>query len=227
MNNPDHHVDVPLPDGTAMRGWLARPATLPAPAIVLVHEWFGLNAQILETCRQLADAGFLVLGADLYRGRVAQDVEGARRLIQTIRDDEALTTLNACTAFLRNTPECNGKVAAMGYCLGGGWALNMAIANMVDAAVVYYGNVVHSDAEVAQIRCPLLGHFGERDEVFTPPTVHALAAQLDAAGVADHQLNWYPAGHAFANPYRPLHDAPSAALAWQRTLDFLHRTGGA
>ncbi|MET0544316.1 MAG: dienelactone hydrolase family protein [Variovorax sp.] len=222
--NLDAHIDIPLRDGGSMRGWLARPAVLPAPAIVLVHEWFGLNTQIIETARRLAEEGFVVLCADLYHGAVASDVEGARTLIQTIRDDEALATLAACAAWLHASPDCNGKVASMGYCLGGGWALNMAIAGSVDAAVVFYGNVVHTDAEIAQIHCPLLGHFGERDEVFTPPTVHVLAGQLQAADVADAELHWYPAGHAFANPYRPLYDAPSAALAWQRTLDFLRRT---
>jgi carboxymethylenebutenolidase len=221
------NVDIALPDGTSMRGWLARPVTLPAPTIVMVHEWFGLNPQIIETCQRLADAGYLVLGADLYRGEVAKDVDAARMLIQTVDDDAALATLGACAAYLRASPDGNGRVASMGYCLGGGWALNMAIAGQVDSAVVFYGNVERSDAQVAQIRCPLLGHFGERDEVFIPSTVKALAVQLEAAGVADHQLHWYPAGHAFANPSRPLYDAQSASLAWQRTLQFLQRTGTA
>ncbi|CAN7777354.1 dienelactone hydrolase family protein [Variovorax sp. LjRoot175] len=138
------NVDIPLPDGTTMRGRIARSAILPVPGIVMVHAWFGLNAQIIETCEQLAEAGFLVLGADLYHGDVAKDVAGARTLIQTIRDDEALATLCACAAFLRASPDCNGKVTSMGYCLGGGWALNMAIAGSVDAAVVFYGNVERS-----------------------------------------------------------------------------------
>jgi carboxymethylenebutenolidase len=214
-------VLVPLADGAAMRGWLVEPARRPAAALVLVHEWFGLNVQIRETCEALAAEGFLVLAADLYQGEVAPDVETARTLIQTIVPAEASATLGACAAWLRSLPACNGRVASMGYCLGGGWALNMAIARQVDAAVIYYGHVERSDDEVAQIACPLLGHFGEQDAVFTPPTVHALIAQLRAQGADTQGLHWYRAGHAFANPYRPLHDPASAALAWRRTLDFL------
>ena len=218
-------VDIAIAGGGAVRGYLvgsdATPAA-PKPGMVVIHEWFGLNDQIRQTCDAFAQAGYVVLGADLYRGELALDVDRARVLIGQLDAAHALASLHACCAYLRALPGCTGKLASLGFCLGGGWALNSAIAGDVDAAVIYYGNVQRTDAQIGRIACPLLAHFGSRDEVFTPDTVRTFAAQLQAAGKS-FELHWYDAGHAFANPYRPNHDAPCAALAWQRTLAFLQR----
>jgi carboxymethylenebutenolidase len=217
-------VDVVLSDGGCARAYLAGLADIatPKPGIVVIHEWFGLNDQIRQACDALASAGYVVLGADLYRGALAADVDRARVLIGQLDEAHALDALSACCAYLRALPGCTGKLAALGFCLGGGWALNLAIAAEVDAAVIYYGNVERSSAQVSAIACPLLAHFGTRDAVFTPDTVRRFADQLQAGGKS-LELHWYDAAHAFANPYRPNYDAHGAVIAWQRTLAFLRQ----
>jgi carboxymethylenebutenolidase len=216
-------VAIAIPDGSTVRAYLTgidANAVAPKPAIVVIHEWFGLNDQIRRTCDAFAQTGYIVLGADLYRGELAHDVDHARVLIGKLDEAHALASLRACCAYLRAMPGCSGRLASLGYCLGGGWALNLAIAGDIDAAVIFYGNVQRTDAQLDRIDCPVLAHFGSRDEVFTPDTVRTFAAQLHAGGKS-LELHWYDAGHAFANPHRPHYDAPSASLAWQRTLAFL------
>ncbi|MCW1843590.1 dienelactone hydrolase family protein [Prosthecomicrobium hirschii] len=217
-------VSVPVAGGRSLTGSLAIPGgSGKAPAVVIVHEWWGLNDQIKAVAAEMAQQGFLVLAVDLF-GKVAEDSETARTLVQALDPAAATAGLTAAVAFLRRHERSTGKVATMGWCFGGGWALNTAIATPVEATVVYYGNVKKTAAELKPLKGPVLGHFGTLDKSINADMVAGFEKSMREAGKADIlTVYWYEADHAFANPTGARYDAEDAALAWERTLFFLRK----
>ncbi|MEX2650621.1 MAG: dienelactone hydrolase family protein [Alphaproteobacteria bacterium] len=213
-------VALTTPSGLAAGAALGRPATLPAAAVLLVHEWWGLNDQIKAVAKSLADAGYLALAVDLYKGEVAATPDQAKALMGKVDAAEAMETLAAWVDWLRASPDCTDKVATVGWCFGGGWSLNASLARPVEATIVYYGNVAKSAAELAPLAGPVLGHFATQDQWINQAMVDGFQAALAEAGKSA-EVHWYEADHAFANPSGGRYDDADAALAWQRTLDFL------
>ncbi|MFQ5985354.1 MAG: dienelactone hydrolase family protein [Alphaproteobacteria bacterium] len=199
---------------------LAVPDQTPAPAVLLVHEWWGLNDQIKSVAREFAGEGFLALAADLYDGEVADDPDRARALTKRVVAAEAFDTLGSWIDWVKETSPGTGKVGTVGWCFGGGWSLNASLVRPIDATVVYYGNVRKTAAELAPLKGPVLGHFATRDRWINAEMVSGFAAAMDAAGKT-YEVHWYEADHAFANPTQARYDAADAALAWRRTLAFL------
>lgn len=218
------HVSMPSGDRTT-GGFLARPDGGPSAAVVVIHEWWGLNKQIEDTCRRFAEGGYLALGADLFNGQTTDNAERAREMMLAIDKKQTLETLFSAVKYLRLDEDCTGKVAGVGFCFGGAWSLNMAIAGEVDAAVIYYGNVDRPSEEIRNISCPLLCHFGLQDTGIKPETVREFEGKLKSER-KDYELHWYPAGHAFANPERPAFHKESAEMSWGRTTNFLRTTLG-
>lgn len=204
----------------AVKGHLVEPSSTPAPAVLLIHEWWGLNQQIKDITSKFADEGFLALAVDLYNGEVAQTPDAARSLMQNITPDEAEETLKAWIDWLREHPNGNGKVGTVGWCFGGGWSLNASIATPVDATVIYYGRCAKSAEETASLVGPVMGHFATRDQFIDMEMVAGFEKAMDASN-KQYQNFWYEADHAFANPTGNRHDAEDAQLAWSRTLEFL------
>ncbi|MBT3171734.1 MAG: dienelactone hydrolase family protein, partial [Rhodospirillaceae bacterium] len=108
------------------------------------------------------------------------------------------------------------------WCFGGGWSLNAALAEPVDATIVYYGSVKKSAGDLQALNGPVLGHFAERDRWINHAMVSGFEAEMAKAGRA-YTSHWYEADHAFANPTSARYDEGDAALAWQRSLDFLRQ----
>jgi carboxymethylenebutenolidase len=208
--------------GRSIAAALARPEKLPAPVVMLVHEWWGLNDQIKTMAVEFARNGFLALAVDLFNGRVATNAEDARKLTQQVKPDEASDTLVSWVQWLKNHPDGTRKVGAVGWCFGGGWALNAATAAPVDATVVYYGRVNLPPGQLANLKGPVLGHFGRQDEFINEQVVAAFERAMGQAG-KKYTVYWYDAGHAFANPTGDNYRQADAQLAWSRTLDFLHK----
>jgi carboxymethylenebutenolidase len=204
-------------------GALALPAKTPAPAVLLIHEWWGLNDQIRSMAAELAEEGYIALAIDLYGGKVAQSPEEARALMAAVDPVRATEQLVAAVAWLRQRPDCTGKVGTIGWCFGGGWSLNCALATPVDATVVYYGNVRKGAADLARLKSPVLGHFGTLDKNINKEMVDGFEAAMKAAGKTDLTVEWYEADHAFANPTGARYDAADARLAWERTLAFFRQ----
>jgi len=212
-------VSLTTAKGRQVSAALALPAKTPAPAILLVHEWWGLNDQIKSVAGALADLGYVALAVDLYGGQTAGDAEGAKALMQTVVDDEARDTLASWVAWLRGHDAVGDKIGTVGWCFGGGWALNAAIDSPVEATVVYYGRVNQPEAELARLAGPVMGHFATEDQWIDKEMVGGFEAKMTALGKPFTDY-WYEAQHAFANPTTASYDEADAKLAWQRTTDF-------
>jgi carboxymethylenebutenolidase len=212
-------VTISTPSGRQVKGALAKPGRK-ASAVLLIHEWWGLNDQIKAVAAELANQGYLALACDLYDGMVTTDPGKAGALMEAVDQAKARETLTTWVEWLRKTPDGNGKVATLGWCMGGGFSLAASIAAPVDATVIYYGNVGSTADELAKLKGPVLGQFAEKDGWINHPMVDPFAANLKKLG-KKHEIHWYDADHAFANPTGQHYDKADAALAWSRTLEFL------
>ena len=206
--------------GKRVRAALAVPERTPAPAILLVHEWWGLNDQIKGVAAEFAKEGYLGLAIDLFGGQVARIPEAARKLTTSVDPATSRRTLAGWIEWLEGHTKGNRKVATLGWCFGGGWSLNASLARPVNATIIYYGNVAKKAAELTPLKGPVLGHFATRDRWINRSMVGGFEKAMDEAGKI-LEVHWYEADHAFANPTQARYDAEDAALAWRRTLAFL------
>ena len=215
-------VELPIEGANPVRGALALPDADNAPAILLVHEWWGLNDQIKAVTAEFARLGFIAFAVDLFDTEPASDLQEAMDLVQGLDAETATTKLVTAIEWLAAHEKGNGKVATIGWCFGGGWSLAASLATPVDATVIYYGNVEKSPTELESLLGPVLGHFGTLDQNIDRDKVAGFEAAMAEAGKADLlTVYWYDAGHAFANPTGARYDADDAKLAWDRTLEFL------
>ena len=216
------------PDNVSVESWMSdapltgyflEPDTEPVGAVLLIHEWWGLNEQIRSVVPKFQQAGYLSLAVDLYQNEIAENPDRARELMGNIQPDVAIDTLVTWIDWLREHPKSNGKVGTVGWCFGGGWSLNASIATPVDATVIYYGRCAKGVEEVATLSGPVMGHFATQDQFIDRAMVDGFEKSMDAAG-KPYQNFWYDADHGFANPTTTRHDAQDSMLAWSRTLDF-------
>ncbi len=206
--------------GREISAAIAMPDSDKAPAVLLIHEWWGLNDQIRSVAVELAGLGYMALAVDLYGGEVATTPDGARALMQGVDGAEATDTLVSWVDFLKNHDAANGKVGIMGWCFGGGWSLNTSLAVPVDATIIYYGNVRKDAADLVSLQGPVLGHFATRDGWIDRNMVNGFEQAMQDAGKTALTVHWYEADHAFANPSSARYDADDAALSWKRSLAF-------
>ena len=207
-----------------VRGYLSLPARGTGPGVIVLQEWWGLVDHIREVCDRLAREGFVALAPDLYRGESASDPGAAGRLMMELELPRAARDLEAAVAALVNHHAVNGgKVAAIGFCMGGQLALYAAaLSPRISAVVDCYG--VHPNVRVdfANVRAAVMGVFAERDAFVPPETAHQLEADLRAAGVRTDFTIYPGVDHAFLNDSRPdVYDAATAQRAWARILAFL------
>jgi carboxymethylenebutenolidase len=219
---------VQFPSGAdTISGFLAVPDKPGVyPGIIAIHEWWGLNDWVKEQAEKLAAQGYVVLAVDLYRGKVAGDPSEAHELMRGLPQDRAIKDLQAAFAYLGTRKDVKpNRIAAIGWCMGGGLALQLAIHQLrLSATVVNYGALPTDPNDLQQIVGPIMGNFGADDRGITPADVNAFEASMKKINrYIDFKI--YPgAGHAFENPnnttgYRP----EAAADAWARTLAFLHK----
>jgi len=220
MSNTVNNVELTLPSKRVVRAALAEPADARAPGLILIHEWWGLNDEMREVAKKMAGHGYRALAVDLYEGEAASEPARAKELMSAMDPEKSRETLVAWAQWLRNAPSSNGKVGALGYCMGGAWALNTSLATPIDATVVYYGNVKKDAAALASLHGPVQGHFGKRDQAITVEMAQGFEAALKSAGKPG-TIHIYDADHAFSRVGGPNFDAAAAALAEQRTLEFL------
>ena len=212
-------VSLTTDGGRSVGAALAMPAQRPTATIMLVHEWWGLNDQIKAVAAELAREGYMALAIDLYSGRVATDRDTARSLVGSVEADAATDTVASWARWLKAHSDGNKRLGTVGWCFGGGWALNAALAESADATVVYYGNVQKTKSQLKSLDGPVLGHFAKRDKWINKEMVDAFTHEMEAAQ-KPLTVHWYEADHAFANPTGARYDEADAALSWQRTLAF-------
>ena len=194
----------------------------PFPAIVVIHEWWGLNDWVKDQASKLADQGYLTLAVDFYRGKVATTRDQAHELSRA-PSDRVKRDSQAAFAYLQSRPDVKkDKIGAIGWCWGGGYSLQLAIAEPTLAAdVINYGDVSASPDEIKKINAPILGLFGAQDQGITPDDVKKFGEQLNKLGKKG-DLTVYPdAGHGFQNPVNGAGYKPEdTADAWSKILMF-------
>jgi carboxymethylenebutenolidase len=190
-------VEIGISGGRKVSATLAMPAETPAPAVVLIHEWWGLNDQIKAVAAELAKAGYVALAVDLYGGKVATTPEEAKALSGGVDGAVAAETLGAWNAWLRDQATTTDRLGTVGWCFGGGWSLNASLVAPVDATVVYYGSVapefggVSRSAEaLGALKGPVLGHYATRDGWINQEMVTGFEERMTAAGKA-YASHWY------------------------------------
>ena len=201
----------------------------PLPAIIVIHEWWGLNDNVRAMADRLAGEGYIVFAVDLYGGEVAESPEDARKLMLSVVENPEQASENIRKAYdFVNTTAGAPKVGSVGWCFGGGWSLNTAMLfpNDLDAAVIFYGQVTDDEERLRAINVPILGLFGADDTGISVESVRLFEAALERLR-KNYEIQIYPgAGHAFANPTGQNYNAEVAEDAWKRTLEFLgHNLG--
>ena len=219
---------VSYPSGSeTVSGYVAVPeGSGKKPAIVVIHEWWGLNDFARTKADGFARQGYVALAVDLYRGKVAENADVAHQLMRGLPEDRAVRDLKAAVAYLRARPDVDGsRIASIGWCMGGGYSLAAALAEPgLAGTVIYYGHLVTDPKTIAGLKVPLLGNFAGKDEGITPADVHAFEEAAKKAG-ASVDFKIYPeAGHAFASAKDPaVFRAADARDADARTDAFLAR----
>jgi carboxymethylenebutenolidase len=196
-----------------------------APAVVVVHEWWGLNTQIRGIARRLAQEGYVAIVPDLYHGKVADDPELAHELSRGLDENKAVGDLESAVSWLRSQPRVGKqKIGVVGFCMGGRISQLLALESpQISAAVMFYGRPETDPAVLAKLSAPLLGHFGATDQGIGADQTNALKAGLARAGKVGDVYVYAGAGHAFMNETRPSYHPDASKLAWARTLQFLQK----
>jgi carboxymethylenebutenolidase len=196
----------------------------PFPAIIVIHEWWGLNDWVKDRARDLAKEGYVALAVDLYRGKVTDKQEEAHQYMMGTSPDRALRDLEAAFAYLEARKDVKkDRIGSIGWCMGGRYSLALAVAKpKLAAAGAYYGAPPTDAADIAKIKAPVLGNFGAEDKGPAPDQVKAFEAAMKKAGKAIDVKVYEGAGHAFANVDNPWGGYREAAAkdAWARTLAF-------
>ncbi len=205
------------------------------PGIVVIQEWWGLTDWIKENARRLAEHGYVALAPDLYRGRVADNPMAARQLMQGMPRDRALRDLRAAVEALAARDDVDKEhIGSIGWCMGGGLSLQLALHEpRVRACVMCYGAVVTDPEKLQPLRATVLGIFGEQDRGIPPEAVHQFEQALKQADKKVAGIREFNAGHGFMRPANgpdqknPVYQAEAAREAW-RLIDrfFAHELQG-
>jgi carboxymethylenebutenolidase len=199
----------------------------PFPALIVIHEWWGLNDWVKDQAAKLAGEGYVTLAVDLYRGKVADTPDLAHELMRGVPQGRATRDLKAAFDFLAAQPNVKkDRIGSIGWCMGGGYSLEAAIAEpLLAAAVINYGHLATEPADIEKIHVPILGLFGGRDQGITPDDVKKFQQAMEKQGKKIDVKIYPDAGHAFENPNNKQgYRADDAADAWQRTVAFLATT---
>jgi carboxymethylenebutenolidase len=200
------------------------------PAVIMIHENKGLNDHIKNMANLLAQQGYVVLAADLFKGEVVTDQNDSRRLTQAVRSDpeNAINNLQAAVEYASSLPNVDpSRIASMGWCFGGGQSLQLAL-NSKDhplaATIIYYGSALVTDnSNLSKIKWPVLGVFGDQDRGIPVDKVNEFKATLDEVGVPNEIYIYKGVGHAFANPSGDNYAPAETQDAWEKTLAFLKK----
>jgi len=197
------------------------------PAIVVIHEWWGLNDWVEEQAQRLAAQGYVALAPDLYRGKSTADPEVAHELMRGLPQDRALRDLDAAFQYLSSRQDVNlSRIGSIGWCMGGGLSLQLAVHEpKLAACVVNYGALPTDPADIAHIHAPVLGNFGADDRGITPTEVIAFHKAMQSAGKKVDVKIYDGTGHGFENPNNKTGYRQAAAEdAWNKIIVFLRAT---
>jgi carboxymethylenebutenolidase len=217
-------------DGRTISAYLAVPEQSSGPGVLVLHAWWGLTDVFKRVCDRLAEAGFVALAPDLYHGKTTASVEEAEALVAALDQDveRVRGDIAGAVQVLRQhaaTPPAGdrGKLALVGFSLGGAYALDMSVklAEEIAAVVSFYASYSGLDYSISS--AAYLCHFAE-DDPFEPAESRAsMEQELQAAGRPVTVYTYPGTKHWFFEENRPEYDAQAARLAWERTIQFLHQ----
>lgn len=208
-------------------GFLAKPKKEGIyPAVVMIHEWWGLNDNIKEMARSLAAEGYVVIAVDLFEGKVGKDANEARELTTKVRNNmgRAITNMKAAVEFLKKQNNVDKeKIASMGWCFGGGMSLQLALNEKLAATVIYYGSLETNATKLSVIKWPVLGIFGSLDTSIPVASVKEFEKSLNKLNIQNEIHIYEGVGHAFANPSGANYAPEQTKDAWEKTVEFLDK----
>ena len=229
ISNSDSSVEVEAFDANygPATGFLAKPKKEGTyPAVVIMHEWWGINDNIKQMAQELAKEGYVVLAVDLYGGKVAATSEDAGKYAGEARSNvqKAVANMKSAVSYLKELDYVNPeKIASLGWCFGGGMSLQLSLNQELSATVIYYGSLETDKEKLKFIKWPVLGIFGEKDTGIPPAKVNEFETALNELGI-ENEIHIYPnVGHAFANPSGANYAPNETKDAWEKTLVFLDR----
>lgn len=208
-------------------GYFVAPSDMfePLPAVIMIHEWWGLNNDVRAAADRLAAQGYIVLAVDLFGGETTSDPAAARNLMLSVLEDPESANQNIRSAFdFVSTTAGAPRVGAIGWRFGGTWALNTAMLfpDELDATVIYYANVTSDEDKLRPVNAPILGLFAADDVSIKVHMVEAFEAALERLR-KDYEIQIYAgASQRFASESADTYDATAANDAWNRTLDFFN-----
>ena len=215
---------VQIDQGVMVSGFLAQPvAEGNYPAVLMIHEWWGLNDQVKSMADILAREGYVVLAVDLFEGNVATTVEGAQANLRENPNNETLPRMQAAMQYLKDLPDVDSdRIASLGWCYGGGQSFQLGVNEDLEAVVIYYGRISTNESDLAELDEPVLGIFGVEDTSIPVEDVREFERILKEQGTSADIYVYEGAGHAFANPTNTQAFREEKAIdAWKKTLDFL------
>lgn len=221
-------MNVTYASGTdTVSGYLAKPEGGGVhPALIVIHEWWGLRDWIRRDARDFARHGYVALAIDLYRGKVTDNPQEAYKLMISVPHERAVTDLKSAFKYLGGLKDVNpSKIGVIGWCMGGSYSYIAAISlPKLAACVINYGKVGTAGSEVEAINCPVLCNFAEKDRTYTADMGKAFEAAMKADGKTVEFHEYAGVNHAFMNPNNPgVYDETQAKLAWKRIYSFLDR----
>jgi carboxymethylenebutenolidase len=214
----------------ATPGYLAKPVgSGPWPGLIVIQEWWGLDAQTKSITDRFANAGYLAFSPDLYHGEIAPlgDGQKAMQLVQKYGSgapDEMQRAFDA----LKSHPDCTGKVGSVGFCFGGRMSLMLGASRPLDAVCTFYGGGMQQVfPQLGSLKAPVLGLFGDQDQSIPAGVIQEFDELLDKIGV-EHEVIVYPnSGHAFFRDSDPNAYRPEAAKdAWEKVTKFFEKNLG-
>ncbi len=217
-------------DGAPATGYLATPDGVTGPGVVVLHAWWGLTEPFRDVCDRLAEAGFVALAPDLYRGKTASTVDKAQALASALNQEDARVRgdIRGALQFLRqhgasSPADGRGAFGFVAFSLGGAYALDMSIelADEIAAVVIFYAT--YTGLDFGRAKAAYLCHFAENDPYEPAESVEQLSQELQAAGRQATMFIYPGTTHWFFEANRPdAYDAAAATLAWERTVAFLN-----
>lgn len=211
-------------NGKEVNAFVAKPEGVSkAPAVIVIHEWWGLNAHTEDIAQRYAREGFIAVAADLYNGVTTKDPKEAGELMHALKPEDGLESLKIVLEALRANPEVS-SVGVTGFCMGGTFALLLACHANVEASVPFYGDVPVDTTIVGKLGCPLLFIGGEKDQWITVEKMNRLDTALKQYSKRGEVRIYKGADHAFFNDTRPeVYSKADAEDAWKTVLAFFNQ----
>ena len=224
-DNPRQNITFKS-NGRQAHGYLKKPAGGKGPGLIVIQEWWGLDDHMVEITDRFAQEGFVALAPDLYGGKVAHSADDASKYLTELPAEEAAKDLAGAIDYLLNDSDVTSKkVGTVGFCMGGGFVLQMAAqqGERVAAAVPFYGVGPGVPESYTSVSADIQGHYGEKDAMYPVEQAKEQEAKIKKESKGSVEFFYYPAGHAFLNDKNPMgtYDAEQAKLAWGRTVEFL------